>query len=146
MLGVDCFVHGLHSAAVPIDEHHVRPIARGGERAAPTVPLCANAHGLVHALLDEIEAMAVASPYATVHEVVRTLPDPVWAGFPGRVRLVAYRGWQLYGLAFLGRRFTKHHRLWDSAGRPRTPDTPAYGQTAAVFALPRRSRMRLRRL
>lgn len=140
MIGVDCFAHGTHHGLVPIETHHLHPASRGGDPSAAGVSLCANAHGLVHALMDEIEAAAVVSPYATLHEVVRDLPHEQWARFPGKIRLIAYRGWQTYGLAFLGRRFVRQHRHWDSAGRPRTPGMPAYGETARALALPRHLR------
>jgi len=140
MIGIDCLAHGRHSAPVPIEEHHLRPLARGGDPAEPTIALCANAHGLVHALLDEIEGIAVVSPYATLHEVVRTLPDSVWASFPGKVRLIAYRGWQAYGLAFLGRRLRGQHRHWTTDGQPKTDGLPAYGEATRTLALARRLR------
>jgi hypothetical protein len=143
MIGVGCFAHGEHVVPVPIENHHVHPLPRGGNPAAPGILLCANAHGLVHALLDDIERVAITSPYATVHEVVRLLADNVWAGYPGRIRIIAYRGWQAYGLSFLNRRLVGQHRLWDSAGRSRTPGMPAYGETGRALALPRRLRRQI---
>lgn len=79
-LGRACMVHPEHEQEVPIEGHHVRPLARGGGDSQ-VVSLCANAHGRVHVLLDEIESTAVASPFATVDEVIRSLPNDLWPGF-----------------------------------------------------------------
>ena len=140
MIGVDCFIHGLHAGLVPIEAHHIHPVPRGGDPGAAVIPLCANSHGLVHALLDEIEMTAISSPYATLHEIVRTLPGKPAHRSAGRVRIVAYRGWQAYGLGFIGHRYDRQHRLWDSLGRARQANMPAYGQTARALALSRRQR------
>lgn len=146
MIGVDCFVHGQHSAPVPIEAHRIRPPSRGGDPYGAAVPLCANAHGLVHALLDEIEAVARSAPHATLQQAVKLVDDHVWAGYPGRVRLIAYRSWQSYGEAFLGRRFHRQHDLWDTAGRPREDSVPAYNQLARLRNMPRRLRWEISRL
>lgn len=51
-MGVDCQAHHHHSS-VPIERHHVWPLGDGGPNIkANIVPLCANAHGLVHYLID----------------------------------------------------------------------------------------------
>jgi hypothetical protein len=146
MVGVDCYVHGEHSAMVPIETHRIRPPSRGGDPFGAAVPLCANAHGLVHALLDEIEAVAVTTPHGTVHQVVRMVDDNIWASFPGRVRLIAYRSWQSYGAAFIGNSFHRQHDLWDTAGRPREANVPAYGQLSRMRNTPRRLRWEISRL
>lgn len=125
MLGRDCLVHTEHDQPVPIQPHHVRPLARGGGDSQ-MVPLCANAHGRVHVLLDQIEATAEASPYATVGEVLRTLPDDVWQVFPATERAIAYHGWQAYGLGFLNGRYAAAYRLWRTDGSPRQPNTPMF--------------------
>lgn len=152
-VGRNCLAHGEHLRPVPIDMHSVRPVARGG-RGTATVPLCANAHGLVHALLDEIERRAVASPYATVHEVIRSLPRSLWAGFDGRVRLIAYAGWAGhrergltgYGSGFLSGRYATHFRLWWSDGSPKLPDVPVFADVAHAARWSSRWRRELERL
>jgi hypothetical protein len=73
-------VHPDHDDKVPIEPHHVRPRPRGGGDSQ-MLTLCANAHGRVHHLLDEIESYAEACPYATPSEVIRQLPPHVWTGF-----------------------------------------------------------------
>jgi hypothetical protein len=125
MIGRVCLAHRQHSDPVPIVFHHVRPVSRGGEGTL-TVQLCANAHGLVHSLLDDIEAVAVTAPYATVDEVIRLVPRPIWASYPGPVRVIAYKGWREYGLGFLGGRYVQQYRLWDTRGAARNANTPAY--------------------
>ncbi len=144
-VGRFCLAHAEHPGPVPIEVHHVRPVARGGQ-GTRTVQLCANAHGLVHALLDEIETCAVASPYATVHEVIRALPRAMWAGYDGRIRVIAYRGWQGYGLGFLGHRYDTHHRLWRTDGTPKVPDVPHFTDVAHAARWSRRWRRELERL
>jgi hypothetical protein len=140
-----CLAHDSHPAPVPIHLHHVQPVARGGHRSQ-TVQVCANAHGAVHALLDEIEAHATASPYATVHEVIRALPHGVWASYEGRVRYIAYKGWQLYGLGFLNGRYTVHHRLWNTAGEPKRADVPVFSDIRHAARWSKRWRRELERL
>jgi hypothetical protein len=143
--GRACLAHPDHLVPVPIEIHHVRPVARGGQDSI-TVTLCANAHGAVHALLDEIEARAVTSPYATVHEVIRALPREVWAGFEGRIRYIAYKGWQQYGLGFLNGRYAAHHRLWNTAGEARAHDVPEFRDIRHAARWSRRWRRELERL
>jgi hypothetical protein len=125
ILGRVCLAHPEHHPAVPIEQHHVQPRARGGIGTA-TVQLCANAHGQVHALLDDIEAVAVSSPYALMREVVDNLPRSVWAAYPGPVRVIAYKGWLTYGAGFIDGLHAERYRLWTTAGRPRAADVPAY--------------------
>lgn len=51
-MGYTCVAHH-HRALVPIEVHHVWPLGKGGpDVEANRVPLCANAHGAVHYLLD----------------------------------------------------------------------------------------------
>lgn len=140
-----CLAHTEHPCPVPIQIHHVRPVARGGV-GTTTVQLCANSHGLVHALLDAIEELAAVSPYATTLEVIRGLPEKVWAGYPGPVRLIAYRGWQVYGTGFLGGRYSTHYRLWRTDGTPREPGTPVFSDIAHAARWSRRWRRELERL
>lgn len=125
MLGRDCLVHAEHDLPAPIHGHHVRPLVRGGGDSQ-VVSLCANAHGRVHRLLDEIEATAQACPFATVGEVLRTLPDDIWQAFPATERAIAYHGWQSYGLGFLNGRYATAYRLWRTDGTPKEPDTPLF--------------------
>lgn len=124
-VGRVCLAHRAHADAVPIEIHHIRPVTRGGTGSA-TVQLCANAHGLVHDLLDQIEAQAIASPYATVDEVIRTLPREVWARYPGAVRVIAYKGWQQYGLGFINGIYAPQHHHWTTSGEAKRANTPAY--------------------
>lgn len=124
-LGRVCLAHPDHHPAVPIDLHHVHPRARGG-RDGQAVQLCANAHGQVHALLDDIEAHAVSSPFATTREVVDRLPRNVWADYSGPVRLIAYKGWLAYGLGFLNGMYAEQFRHWTSAGVPKSAGVPHF--------------------
>lgn len=144
MLGTHCLAHGEHARPVPIEMHHVRPVARGGQ-GSPSVPLCANAHGAVHELLDELEAVAVISPFALVDEVIRTLPRDIRRQYDGPVRVIAYKGWQLYGLAFLGGRHVNDHRHWRTDGTARQPGIPAFNETMHAARWSRRWRRNLER-
>jgi hypothetical protein len=103
----------------------MRPLPRGG-RGSATVQLCANAHGQVHDLMDRIEALAYSSPYATMREIVNRLPRDVWAAYPGAVRVIAYKGWLLYGIGFIGGIYDERYRLWDTAGEPKMVGVPVY--------------------
>lgn len=123
-LGRACLVHPEHDDPVPIEDHHVRPLPRGGRGSA--VRVCANAHGRIHALLDDIEDRAAVSPYATVDEILRHLPTETWAGYTVIERAVAYRGWQAYGLGFLNGRYADAYRMWRTDGTPKHPDVPMY--------------------
>jgi hypothetical protein len=124
MLGRVCIVHPEHDEPVPIERHRVRPGSRGGGDAA--IQLCANAHGRVHALLDEIEDRAVASPFATTDEVLRGLPSGLWSGYTVIERQIAYRGWLAYGLGFLNGRYATAYRYWRTDGTPKTDDAPMF--------------------
>jgi hypothetical protein len=140
-----CLAHPEHSATVPIQLHRVRPLARGGW-ASKSVQLCANAHGTVHALLDEIEDLAVTTPYASVHEVVRALPRQTWADFPPAARLIAYHGWKSYGIGFLNGRYAAHHRYWRTDGTAKTPGVPMFADTMHAARWSRRWSRELERL
>lgn len=145
MLGVVCLAHhGEHARLVPIEMHHVRPVARGGQGSL-TVPLCANAHGEVHDLLDEIEARALTSPFALVDEVIRNIPREVRAVYSPRVRVIAYRGWQTYGLGFLGGRYANDHRHWRTDGTAKAEGVPAFNETMHAARWSRRWRRNLER-
>jgi hypothetical protein len=124
-LGRACMVHPEHEQDVPIEGHHVRPLARGGGDAQ-VISLCANAHGRVHVLLDEIEAVATATPFGTVSEVLRTIPNDLWPGFDVTERMIAFHGWESYGLSFLNGRYLTAHRLWRTDGSPKEPDVPLF--------------------
>lgn len=128
IVGRVCLAHRTHDVAVPIEVHHIRPQTRGGI-GTTTVQLCANAHGLVHDLLDQIEAQATSSPYALVNEVIRDMPRDIWARYPGAVRVIAYRGWQLYGLAFIGGMYDPQARNWSTSGAAKHANVPAYPET-----------------
>jgi len=125
MLGRECLVHAEHSENVPIDTHAVRPRARGGGDSQ-RVTLCANAHGRVHHLLDAIEDYAAACPYATTNEVLKRLPAHVWTGYTETEQLIAYRGWEAYGLGFLAGRYANAYRWWSTDGQAKLPEVPHF--------------------
>jgi hypothetical protein len=144
-MGRVCLAHAEHATPVPIEHHHVRPVSRGGQ-GTRTVQLCANAHGAVHDLLDVIEAIAYRSPFALVNEIIREIPRDVWAGYEGPVRVIAYKGWQSYGLGFLGNLYATEYRLWDSSGKAKREGVPAYSETLHAARWSRRWRRTLERL
>jgi hypothetical protein len=116
-------VHPEHAEPVPIEIHYVRPRTRGGGESQ-RVTLCANAHGRVHALLEEIEAFAMTSPFRTTGEVLRHLP--VWSEYDVTERAIAYHGWMAYGLGFLNKRYATAHAYWRTDGTPKGPDIPQF--------------------
>lgn len=125
MLGRDCLVHVQHGEVVPIEEHRVRPAPRGGGDSQ-TVRLCANAHGRVHALLDDIEAYAAACPFATTAEVLARLPAHVVVGYEPAEKMIAARGWESYGMAFLNGRYAAAYRWWTTDGRAKENEVPHF--------------------
>lgn len=125
MLGRECFIHQEHAENVPIDAHHVRPRARGGGDSQ-TLAMCANAHGRVHHLLDAIEDYAAACPYATAAEVLQRLPAHVWTGYTEAEQIVAYRGWEAYGLGFLNGRYVSAYHWWATDGTAKVPEVPHF--------------------
>jgi hypothetical protein len=142
MLGRDCFVHAEHDQPQPIQEHHVRPMSRGGVDSQ-VLRMCANAHGRVHRLLDEIEAVALASPYATTDEIIRTLPEGIWKVFTVEERAVAYHGWQAYGLGFLNGRYGVSFDLWRTDGTPKHASVPHFSDLTHAARWSRRWRRQL---
>lgn len=124
MLGRDCVVHA-HGEAVPIEEHHVRPLARGGGESQ-FVQLCSNAHGRVHYLLEDLEGYAISSPHSTASEVARSVPSGMWDDFTEMEQLIALRGWQAYGNGFVNGMYATAYRLWRTDGTPKLPDTPPF--------------------
>lgn len=145
MRGRVCLAHPCHPDPVPIQIHTVRPVARGGQ-GTPTVQLCANAHGSVHALLEELEAYASVSPYATVAECIRLLPREVWSRFSTAERVIAYRGWQAYGLGYIGGRYASHARMWFTDGSPKMAGVPVFADLQHAARWSRRLRRELERL
>jgi hypothetical protein len=142
MLGRTCLVHTEHPDHVPIEAHHIRPVPRGGE-TSQVLNICANAHGRVHALLEEIEATAVASPYATVGEVLRSIPNDLWPGFDVTERMIAFHGWEAYGLGFLNGRYDNAYRLWRTDGTPKQSDVPLFADLGHAARWSRRWRKEL---
>ncbi len=124
MLGRVCLVHPEHLEPVPIEGHRLRPAPRGGGGAS--VQVCANAHGRIHSLLDEIEDRAAASPFATADEILRAMPHETWTAYTVIERAVAYRGWMTYGLGFLNGRYATAYRLWRTDGTPKTGEAPVF--------------------
>lgn len=80
----------------------------------------------MHALLEGIEATARASPFRTVAEVLRSLPDDIWSAYDVTERAVAYRGWQAYGLGFMNGRYETAYRYWRTDGSPKGPGVPHF--------------------
>lgn len=120
-----CVVHPEHEELVPIEAHHVRPRPRGGGDRQ-TIQLCANAHGRVHVLLEEIETRAAATPFSTVDEILRHLPHDLWTSYTVIERAIAYRGWQSYGLGFLNGRYQTAAALWRTDGTAKGLDIPHF--------------------
>ncbi len=81
MLGRECLVHAEHDEPVPIEQHHVRPLARGGGDSQQ-VGVCANAHGRIHHLLDDLESFALDGMFATAYRLWRTDGTPKEDGVP----------------------------------------------------------------
>jgi hypothetical protein len=125
MLGRDCTVHDEHAQDVPIEKHHVRPLPRGGAESQ-AIRMCSNAHGRVHFLLDDLEQFAVSSPHATASEVAASVPGAIWGGFTEMERLIALRGWELYGNAFINGIYATAFRLWRTDGTPKEESTPLF--------------------
>jgi len=142
VLGRECLAHREHDEPVPVERHHVRPRTRGGGDSQ-TVQLCANAHGRVHALLDGIEDVAVASPFAVVDEVLRSLPRDIWQAYSVIERAIAYRGWQAYGLGFLNGRYESGYRMWRTDGTPKARDIPHFNDLYHAARWSRRWRREL---
>lgn len=145
MLGRECVVHAEHDEKVPIAAHFVRPRPRGGGECQ-LIALCANAHGRVHYLLDGIEAYAAACPYATPDEVLTQLPPHVWTGFTESERMIAYRGWESYGLSFLNGRYLNAFRWWSTDGKPKQPDVPHFADLLHASRWSRKWRRELNEL
>lgn len=142
MLGRNCTVHELHDEAVPIDRHHVRPAARGGGDSQ-AIRLCSNAHGRVHFLLDDLEAFAVSSPHATASEVAASVPGAVWGTFSEMERLIALRGWALYGNGFTNGMYATAFRLWRTDGTPKEEGVPLFADLGHAARWSRRWRKEL---
>lgn len=88
--GTNCGAH-VHDSLVPIEMHHIWPLGyHGPDIKANRIPLCANAHGDVHYLL-EMMLKADARGERLSWVVRRTFGAEVrniaWQGF---VRVVAY--------------------------------------------------------
>lgn len=139
MLGRDCTVHAEHAEAAPIEQHHVRPLARGGGESQ-TINLCANAHGRVHFLLDDLENFAVSSPHSTASEVAASVPGSLWAAFSEMERLIALRGWEAYGNGFINGMYATAYRLWRTDGTPKEDGVPMFADLGHAARWSRRWR------
>lgn len=142
MLGRDCLVHTEHDDPVPIVSHHVRPQARGGGDSQ-IIRLCANAHGRVHSLLDDVEDYASSSPFATVDEVLTSMPASAWIVYTPTEKVIAIRGWQTYGNGFLNGMYATAYRLWRTDGSPRDDGTPLFADLGHAARWSRRWRREL---
>jgi hypothetical protein len=143
MLGRECLVHTHHDDPVPIEPHHVRPLPRGGGESQ-VIDLCANAHGRVHALLDDIESYAAACPYATTAEVLGRLPAHVIVGYDRTEKMIAARGWESYGLAFLNGRYKSAFRWWTTNGTAKEAEVPHFSDLFHASRWSRKWRRELR--
>lgn len=82
-MGQTCQAHKHHSM-VPIEIHHIWPLGDGGPNiAANRVPLCANAHGSVHYLID----------LCRKHGSYTAVPWTLRRQFGFTVRQLALLGW-----------------------------------------------------
>lgn len=142
MLGRECLVHTEHDEPVPIVQHHVRPLTRGGGESQ-SVGVCANSHGRIHCLLDDLESFAAASPYATVDEVARSVPDRTWETYTATERVIALRGWNAYGLGFLNGMYTTAFQLWRTDGTPKQDGVPLFADLGHAARWSRRWRKEL---
>lgn len=142
MLGRECLVHAEHDEPVPIEQHHVRPLARGGGEGQ-SVGVCANSHGRIHYLLDDLESFAASSPYATVDEVARSVPDRTWETYTPTERVIALRGWNAYGLGFLNGRYRTAYDLWRTDGTPKHDGVPLFADLGHAARWSRRWRKEL---
>jgi hypothetical protein len=145
MLGRECLVHRAHDNPVPIEAHHVRPLPRGGGESQ-VISLCANAHGRVHMLLDGIETYAVACPYATSAEVLARLPAHVTSGYDSTEKMIAARGWETYGMAFLNGRYSAAFRWWATNGSAKVDNVPHFSDLFHASRWSRKWRRELRNM
>jgi len=147
-----CVAHE-HPVPVPILFHPLRPLPRGGT-SSRTVQLCANGSAEVFHILDLIEDRAVASPFSTVVEVVRSLPAAVWASLGGAERVIAYRAWAGdkrrdvpgYGVAFMSGRYAIHYRHWRTDGSPKQAGVPVFSDIGHAARWSKRWRREMERL
>lgn len=107
--GLTCGVHS-HASLVPIEAHHIRPKSRGGRDVTTNmIPLCANGHGDVHYLLDEVEDSGGWD----------VVPWAVMRSFGLKVRAVARLGWNSYAADFMAGRLDAEVRAYRTSGVPR---------------------------
>lgn len=82
-MGVSCVAH-RHNSMVPIERHHVWPLGDGGSNTKENiVPLCANAHGSVHYLID----------LCRKHGSYTAIPWTIRRQYGFAVRQLALLGW-----------------------------------------------------
>lgn len=131
MTDPECAVHGDGGRCGALQPHRICPLARGGG-GTHRIIMCARAHAAVHELLDEIEAYARTSPFSTVEEIIATLPPPVWYRYGRMERLIAYRGWGMYGRSFLDGQYARHYQRWRTDGTPKLVGVLPYGERGQV--------------
>jgi hypothetical protein len=89
--------------------------------------MCPNLHANIHELLDEIEKSAIVGSELTPNAVIAGMSKNWRTSFPSVARVIAYRGWQLYGGEFLVGRWTQSYHRYKTDGTPREDGVPPYG-------------------
>jgi hypothetical protein len=78
---VECVAH-RHRELVPIEQHHVWPLGRGGpDVPANIVMVCENAHGSIHSLLDLLLKSSGSVPWTTRRRYGRKVRELAVKGF-----------------------------------------------------------------
>ena len=50
----------------------------------------------------------------------------IWARYPGAIRVIAYKGWQMYGLGFIGGMYEPQAAHWTTSGEAKHANVPSY--------------------
>ena len=84
--GKECGVH-VHQANVPQEDHHIRPLSRGGPNVKDNrIRICANGHSDAHYVMDLCED----------YKGYENIPRAILRSFGYRVRRLGKRGWDSY--------------------------------------------------